>query len=78
MDSVALTTHSPYVLGTLNNLLYAGSIPKKYLTMTESVIPEPFWVNSDCFDAWFVKGGIIENCMDWEIHMIQNERIDEI
>lgn len=76
--SVVLTTHSPYVLGTLNNLLYAGSIPERYLRDAEKVIPEAFWVNSDRFDAWFVKGGKIENCMDWEIHMIQNERIDEI
>lgn len=30
------------------------------------------------FNAWFVKDGRIENCMDSEIHMIQNERIDEI
>ena len=76
--SVVLTTHSPYVLGTLNNLLYAGSIPERYSRDAEKVIPEPFWVNSGRFDAWFVKGGKIENCMDWEIHMIQNERIDEI
>lgn len=30
------------------------------------------------FDSWFVKNGTIENCMDADIHMIQNEKIDEI
>ena len=29
-------------------------------------------------DSWFVKNGTIENCMDADIHMIQNEKIDEI
>ena len=76
--SVVLTTHSPYVLGTLNNLLYVGNIPKQYLKRAEKVIPESIWVDSTHFDAWFVKEGMVENCMDWEIHMIQNERIDEI
>ncbi len=76
--SVVLTTHSPYVLGTLNNLLYVGNIPKQYLKRAEKVIPESIWVDSAHFDAWFVKEGMVENCMDWEIHMIQNEKIDEI
>lgn len=76
--SVVLTTHSPYVLGTLNNLLYAGTIPHRHSKKIHEVIPESFWLDYKNFDSWFVKDGIIENCMDTEIHMIQNERIDEI
>ena len=30
------------------------------------------------FNAWFANGGILENCMDSEIHLIQNEKIDEV
>ncbi len=76
--SIVLTTHSPYVLGTLNNLLYAHTIGEKYVNETDSIIPRQLWLNYSFFDSWFVKNGIIENCMDSEIHMIQNERIDEI
>lgn len=76
--SVVLTTHSPYVLGTLNNLLYAHTIPEQYLKKVEEIIPASIWLKDEKFDSWFVKNGKVENCMDIEMHMIQNERIDEI
>ena len=76
--SIVLTTHSPYVLGTLNNLLYAHTIDEKYWKEADSVIPRQLWLDDKKFDSWFVKNARIENCMDSEIHMIENERIDEI
>lgn len=76
--SILLTTHSPYVLGTLNNLLYAHTIDVKYAKEVHRIIPSQFWLDDNQFDSWFVKNGNIENCMDSEIHMIQNEKIDEI
>lgn len=76
--SVVLTTHSPYVLGTLNNLLYAKTFEKEHCKEAEKVISQLYWLDYKKFDSWFVKNGRIENCMDEEIHMIQNERIDEI
>lgn len=76
--TVVLTTHSPYVLGTLNNLLYSYDVGKQNFDGTSKIIPQSFWLNYDKFDSWFVKNGFIENCMDAEIHMIQNEKIDEI
>ena len=76
--SVVLTTHSPYVLGTLNNLLYAKTLPDHYSQKANAVIPESLWLDYHSFDSWFVKDGKIEKCMDSEIHMIQNEKIDEI
>lgn len=75
---MVLTTHSPYVLGTLNNLLYAHTFCCQFKKSANEIIPESLWINYRKFASWFVKGGTIENCMDVEIHMIQNERIDEI
>lgn len=74
--SIVLTTHSPYVLGTLNNLLYAHAVPNA--EKADKIIEESLWLDLGRFRAWFVKDGTIENCMDPEIGMIQNERIDEI
>lgn len=76
--SVMLTTHSPYVLGALNNLLYAHTIQTRHLKKACQIIPELLWIDENKFNSWFVKNGTIENCMDSDIHMIQNERIDEI
>lgn len=77
-NEILLTTHSPYVLGTLNNLLYAHTLKPCFCKKAAGVIPESFWLDDEKFDAWFVQEGAIENCMDEEIQMIQNERIDEI
>ena len=77
--SVIVTTHSPYVLGTLNNLLYASSFRKTSKQEEASkIIPSSLWLDYDKFQAWFVKGGQIEDCRDSEMKMIDNARIDEI
>ena len=74
--SIVLTTHSPYVLGTLNNLLYAKTISPQARKEANKIIRESLWLDYNAFDSWFVKNGTIENCMDADIHMIQNEKID--
>lgn len=76
--SIIVTTHSPYVLGTLNNLLYADQTPPDLQKQASDIISNLFWINYDSFNAWFVKNGGIEPCLDSEIHLIQNEKIDEI
>lgn len=76
--SIILTTHSPYVLGTLNNLLYAYNVPIEKRNLAEEIIPSCCWLAPNTFSAYFAKAGNVEDCMDYEINMIQNERIDEI
>ena len=76
--SMVVTTHSPYVLGTLNNLLYAAVLTGGARKEAGSVIPSGLWLDRAFFCAWFVSGGRIEDCMDRECGMIQNEKIDEI
>ncbi len=76
--AVILTTHSPYVLGTLNNLLYANQFQNSFHDQASSVIPSEYWLDPKSFDAWFVSDGFVDGCMDREIDMIQNERIDAI
>lgn len=77
-NSVVLTTHSPYVLGTLNNLLFASQIPVSKVENASAIIPNNVWLDPKTTTAWFVKNGGVETCIDEEIHLIQNERIDEI
>ena len=77
--SMLVTTHSPYVLGTLNNLLYASSFRKTgKQDGAEQVISSALWLDPEKFSAYFVKDGKAEYCMDSDIMQIQNERIDEI
>jgi len=77
--SMVITSHSPYVLGALNNLLYAGQFKGTSNEEDASrVIPKSLWLDHKQFGAWFVKSGTIEYCMDPELNLIENERIDEI
>ncbi len=77
--SMLVTTHSPYVLGTLNNLLYAGHFRRSdRQEQAAALYPEGSWLNHEEFNAWFVRDGKLENCMDSEVHLIQNEKIDEV
>lgn len=61
-----------------NNLLYAKTISPQARKEANKIIRESLWLDYNAFDSWFVKNGTIENCMDADIHMIQNEKIDEI
>lgn len=76
--SIVLTTHSPYILGSLNNLLYAGQVSSNIQEQASQIISKLFWLDYNLFSAWFVRNGGIEECVDSEIHLIQNEKIDEI
>ena len=76
--SMIITTHSPYILGSFNNLLYAGQTRQSAKEKAAQIIPMDSWLNFRAVSAWFIKNGIIEDCMDHELHLIQNERIDEI
>jgi predicted ATP-dependent endonuclease of OLD family len=76
--SVFLTTHSPYILGSLNNLLYAGQSSKHDTEAAAQVINYNFWIKPAVFGSWFFKNGSIINGMDDEMHLINNELIDKI
>lgn len=76
-DKMLITTHSPYILGTINNLLYAdrisGSVDKKEL---EKIIPQDKWLSFDDVSAYFIDRGQVLSCMDEGFGSIENEIID--
>ena len=76
--SVLVTTHSPYVLGSLNNLLYASTLPSKVALKVNGVINSKLLIEPSKFGAWFVKDGKLINGMDTELDIINNELIDDI
>lgn len=79
-NKILLTTHSPYVLGTLNNLLYAFDIYKSNNLKQEKlnkIIKKECWVDYNNFSSYFLKDGIGEDCLDVNGRCIKNEVIDE-
>lgn len=82
-NSIMITTHSPYVLGAFNNMLYAGSLYElhgagikrllqKHRSSKYSVIyPEDT-------AAYYVKNHVLRDCMDKETKLIDNTLIDGV
>ena len=74
-NSTLITTHSPYILGATNNLLYANSLSENLdKNAIEAVVASDYQIHS-C-DAYFVEKGKIESCFDEEYNLIKNEVID--
>ncbi len=76
-NKILLTTHSPYILGTINNLLYANKISSRVDNKTLGEIIHPYkWLAFERISAYYVEHGVIESCMDEEFEAINNEIID--
>ena len=76
-NKVLLTTHSPYILGTINNMLYANRISKKVDKSEVAKIINPLkWLQFEKLSAYYVESGVIRSCLDKEFESIDNEVID--
>ena len=72
-----ITTHSPYILGSLNNLLYAANQPKKLKKKVAEIIPEEYQLKQ--IDSYYLKDGKMESCLDTDGEpLIQNDVIDNV
>ena len=71
-----ITTHSPYILGSLNNLIYAEYIANKTSdSSVDNLADKLCRIKNHC--AYQVKNGVIESCIeDTPERLIKNEVID--
>lgn len=76
-NQAVLTTHSPYILGTLNNLLYANKISKQVeQEKLHRIINRDKWLDFEKLSAYYVRDGQCRSCVDLEFESIENEMID--
>ena len=76
--TLVLTTDSPYVLGEINNILYARNVAKANPDKAEeikAIIPEKYWIEK-C-EAWEIVDGKPVSIYEEDINLIRNEAIDE-
>jgi len=76
-NQVLITTHSPYVLGALNNSIYAYGIAEKYPGQEKNIqrILNRERRIETC-DAYFVDKGENKSCIGKQDHLIENSVID--
>lgn len=78
-DNVLFTTHSPYLLSTINNLIFANHVGAKNPLLSSKIIPKKYWLNAKDVSAFIInKQGVAEDLMDYELGQIKVEKIDEI
>lgn len=75
-----ITTHSPYILTSLNNLIYAGEIGKQHPKETAQVIPQNLWINKDYVSAWKINADtyMLENLLADDLNILKAEELDDI
>ena len=79
-NKLFMMTHSPYVLSTLNNLIYAyivaelGEIEKEQV---KRLIDEKQWINPNDFSAYYLENGVARSIKS-DIGLISDNEIDDI
>ncbi len=76
-NQLFVTTHSPYILGTVNNLLYANKISKTVdqYKLTR-IVKKNKWVSFEALAAYYIVNGEAASCTDEEFESLKNEVID--
>lgn len=79
-NQMIITTHSPYILASVNNLIYAHKVAhneekKLYQTVEERINPY-LWLDSANVGAFFVEKNHIKNIFDDQVLSIATEAID--
>jgi hypothetical protein len=79
--SFTITTHSPYILTAINNLIQAGNVstmmPEKKDKLYE-IVPENQIVSFEDVSAYLVDKGTVKPILDYELSLIQAEAIDSV
>ncbi|MCO6492421.1 MAG: ATP-binding protein [Phaeodactylibacter sp.] len=77
-NQVIITTHSPYLLTALNNLLLANKLGKKKRKEVSEIVNVNYWLENDEFSSFFVRGGKLQDIYDQKIDQIKAEMIDSV
>ncbi len=77
-NQMLLTTHSPYILGSVNNLLYANLLSVKAKAQVNTIISSQMQIDAKHTASYYVDNGVLTNIIDEEMLMIENSVIDGI
>lgn len=77
-NSVLVTTHSPYVLGTFNYLLMASQVAESYQKEVTRKLRKRLWLKAENTNACYIRDGKLTNGISTEdnLRLIKNELID--
>jgi predicted ATPase len=77
-NKLIISTHSPYILATINNLILADKAGMKSPGKVLSKINKQLWLDRNNIFAGVVREGGVEKIIDTEFDVIQMEQIDSV
>lgn len=77
-SQVIVTTHSPYILAAINNLMLAGKVGSVHRDEISQKINSHLWINREKVYAAMVQSGATSDIIDDELNIIQQEHIDAV
>jgi len=75
-NQIILTTHSPYILSSFNNLLYAHQLGLAKAQAVEEVVNHHLWINPERLNTFILEQGKARSIMDSEMGLIESAEID--
>lgn len=76
-SQVIITTHSPYILASINNLILAKKVGSENAKVADR-INKNLWIRRDKVYAALVTNGQVKDIIDNEFNIIQQENIDSV
>ena len=77
-----ITTHSPYILTSFNNLMHAGTLAKKLKDKKSNklnkIVPEQYQLQPEYVKAYAIREGTQQNLISPESELISADIIDEV
>ena len=80
-NELLMTTHSPYVLSALNNLMFAYKVAHEVPERAEEVaqiIPREQWLNPEDFAAYYVADGGVRSIVSPKTGLISENELDSV
>jgi predicted ATPase len=80
-NNLLLTTHSPYILSSLNLLIFAYQTAQKhpeFINEIKAIVPQESWINPTEFTAYFVDKGTVRSIVNPKTGLISENELDEV
>lgn len=78
-NNMFLETHSPYILTSLNNMMYAYTVGQIHKEETEHIIEKKYWINPDDVSVYMLlSNGEHADIFDRQEGLIKAENIDGV
>lgn len=78
--SLVITTHSPYLLSSFNNLIEAGQVVRDHPELhaeVAKIVPERYWIKDGDFKAYSIHDGKLESILN-ESGFIEGNYLDQV